>query len=62
MLDMFARVRTYNPRFAHRQVPDVGDELRIFADSDTAFIAFGKDPTGNLTKRFKLAVLRGENS
>ena len=23
------------------QVPDVGGELRIFADSDTAFIAFG---------------------
>ena len=44
------------------QVPDVGGELRIFAVSDTAFIAFGKDPTGNLTKRFKMAVSRGENS
>ena len=38
---MFARVRTHNPRFAHRQVPDVGGELRIFTDSETAFIAFG---------------------
>ena len=53
------------------KVPDVREELRIFANNDTAFKAFGKafyygygQSLGhyNLTKRFKLAVLCGENS
>jgi hypothetical protein len=40
-LKKFANLRTYYPSFAGRQVPDVGGELRIFTDSETAFIAFG---------------------
>ncbi len=39
---MFARVRTPDTSFARSQVPDDGEELRIPASNDIAFMAFGE--------------------